>query len=89
MITVHKYHVPLGVTETIALPADAVIRHVGSQDRLAVVFWAEVDTAREREMRRFRVFATGEPLPERADWAAYVGSVQDGPMVWHLYEVSS
>lgn len=38
------------------------------------------------DLRAFRWFATGEPLPER-DLIAYVGTVQHNGLVFHLFEV--
>ena len=46
--------------------------------------WAEVDPDQECERREFAVLGTGHPI---ADGAAYVGSWEQGPFVWHLYDM--
>lgn len=45
--------------------------------------WAEVDPSRATERRHFEIFGTGHLIPLDAK---YVGTVQDPPFVWHLYE---
>lgn len=46
--------------------------------------WALVDTEREVVTRNFRVYGTGHVIPDIA--AEYVGSCDDPPFVWHLFE---
>lgn len=45
--------------------------------------WLEVDTEAPLTNRAFRVFGTGHPIPGDA---FHVGSLVDGPYVWHIYE---
>jgi hypothetical protein len=65
----------------------AVIRAVGMQDD-AIHAWAEtpVDGDPFTVTRTFRVIGTGWPVP---DPGTYLGTVFDGPYVWHVYEVAS
>lgn len=50
-----------------------------------LMLWALVGTG-PREMRRFAVYATGDrSIPLDAN---YVGTVMDGPYVWHVFEVT-
>ena len=46
--------------------------------------WAEVDPSAEEEKRRFAVVGTGSTLPEPR---TYVGTYQNSPFIWHVYEV--
>lgn len=48
--------------------------------------WAIVDPDAPKEVRRFKIFGTGHPLPEAGE-CRYVGTVFSGPYVWHLVEI--
>lgn len=81
---VYKYEIPVDDQwhgSTMPLPAQIV--HAASQSRGVVCLWAEVaPDSTESAVRAFRVFGTGQPIPEGA---VYVGSALDGPYVWHVY----
>ncbi len=49
----------------------------------AVEFWAEHDGIIESK-RTFRVFGTGQDIPEEYDWRGT--TARDLGLVWHLYE---
>lgn len=65
------------------MPKDAEVAYFDFQDA-APCIWAIVDPMREKETRRFQIFGTGHDLPEHA---CYVGTAQQGPFVWHLFEL--
>lgn len=46
--------------------------------------WAEVDTFEGKVERTFRFVGTGHLVPDSGE---YVGTFQDLPFVWHLYEL--
>jgi hypothetical protein len=48
--------------------------------------WAIVDSEATKEVRKFAIFGTGYALPKE-DACCYVGTTQDGPYVWHLFEL--
>jgi len=84
MKTVYKYKVS-GKT-VLSLPRSAKPVCVAMQgDDLCM--WCEVETSRGQENRLFRIFATGEPIPQDMgiDFL-YIGTAFDGHFVWHLYE---
>lgn len=83
---IYKYPVEVGKLNTLQLPADAKIVHVGNQGRQDVVFiWAEFDR-KMTEFRMFNVFGTGEEIPPDAYF--YVGTTEVTPnLVWHVYEL--
>ena len=51
-----------------------------------VEFWYEKDYSVDTGVRTFRVFGTGQPLPDNAHWAGTT-SRMDG-IVWHLFEIT-
>jgi hypothetical protein len=90
MTTIYKY--PFAVrylTEqdfVIDMPAGAEVLSVQVQGD-SVCLWAMVDTEAAAEVRRFRMFGTGHPLPrDAAGRLRFVGTVQDGWYVGHLFE---
>ena len=65
------------------LPEGANIVHVGIQGETTCL-WAEVDERAQPQSRLFHIFGTGQDIPENA---AYRGTVQMPPFVWHIYEL--
>jgi len=68
----------------ISMPADAELLQVQDQGG-TITIWAVVEPKAARVMRRFRIVGTGhafdvEPLE-------YLGTVQQGAYVWHVFEV--
>jgi len=50
-----------------------------------VMLWALVDPEQPSVQRRIKVFGTGHPILN-ADMLVYIGSVTDGPFVWHVFD---
>ena len=48
-----------------------------------LVLWALVDPLQPKEQRTINIFGTGGPAP---DTGVYIGTVQDGGMVWHVFQ---
>jgi len=46
--------------------------------------WVKVDTENEVEKRMFEVIGTGQNFDDTNK--KYVGTYQDGPFVWHVFE---
>ena len=85
MSVVWKFPLPHPRT-VLSMPKYARVLTAGVQED-HIVIWAQVIPAQPPEHRVFNVFNTGEQLPEDVrDW---VGTVQIGPIVWHIYEVAS
>lgn len=81
---IFKY--PLDVTDeqTVNLPFGAKVVHVGMQND-KMYLWAEVDPkSKDDTPVTFRIFGTGHPMPEAN--IQHVGTVFDGPFVWHVYQ---
>jgi len=88
MKTIHRYDfVPDDVVH-IDMPKGARILSVEPSDRLAPVFgvalWALVDTDQSMEVRHLYVHGTGHPLTRPL--ARFVGTVNHGRIVWHVFE---
>lgn len=82
MRTIWKFQITAGET---SMPRGAEVCAFQYQDGVPCL-WAIVDTTTSREVRRFRIFGTGQDIPAAIEWA-YVDSVPDGPFVWHLFEL--
>lgn len=85
MRTVWKF--PLRIEDSyqhVPMPDAAAILHAEMQHgRLCL--WALVDDSHANEDRVFRVFGTGHDTA--MDKIAHVSTVQDGPFMWHVFEV--
>lgn len=83
MKTVHKFAVVDG-SLIVDLPASAKVVRVAVQGGLLCA-WFELDPAAKKDTHRvFRVVGTGHPID---DEEIHVGSCEDGPFIWHLYEM--
>ncbi len=87
MRTIHKY--PLWVNEAepcaVMMPEGAKGIHVSSQpiSANAPVLWCDVETENKPVIRRFYIYGTGWEIDPRH---SYLGTVQIGHYVWHVYE---
>lgn len=77
---VWKYALAIGPEQTIAFAGRIV--HAAVQDSFPML-WVEVDRAGTPVARTFRIFGTGQTIPD--GWE-HRGTVQDPPFVWHVYE---
>ena len=78
-----KYPVPLALLPTtIDIPQGSVIRHVAMQGETPCI-WAEVDEEQQTTERTFRFYGTGHHVEPGWQW---VGTVQQPPFVWHIFE---
>jgi hypothetical protein len=82
--TIWKFPLSHGVAE-VQMPLDAEVACFDFQNG-APCIWAIVDPDVLSVTRRFEIFGTGHPLPAE-DECCYVGTTQDGPFVWHLFEL--
>lgn len=81
MRRVLKY--PLGHSTQLSLPDGWWVVRVALQNGLPFV-WIEREREGEEHPVSLEVFATGQDIPECARW---LGTWEDGPFIWHLYEV--
>lgn len=81
MRTVFKY--PLEFDTDLKIPGDSAPLHIAFQNAKLCSWW-EVDTDSPEITRQIRVIGTGHDVPEDS---YYLGTVQDGYFVWHVYEL--
>lgn len=85
-----RYAVPVDDQAHVIRLTDGPVRAVTAIRGLTagsfVEFWAEHAEGAPVTARAFRVFGTGHPLPDGAEWAGTCPRTRDG-LVWHLFEV--
>ncbi len=82
MKTVWKF----GIGE-VEMPEGAVILRVGIQTKEwgnVACLWAEVNHDAPRVNRKFKMFGTGQLLPNNC---LYIGGFQEVDLEWHVYEI--
>jgi hypothetical protein len=74
------------VENVIEMPLDAEILDVQLQNgqMFNACIWAKVNPENELEKRKFVVIGTGHSFDDTNH--KYIGTYQDGPFVWHLFE---
>lgn len=85
MKTIYKYTlVDSGNPVPVRMPKGAEVLSIQFQ-RDALCLWALINVGAEMETRRFRVIGTGwhDIKVDRSD---YIATVQDGNLVWHIFE---
>ena len=51
-----------------------------------VCLWAKCDVEAPKETRLIVIIGTGHPVDDHRDEYAYIGTVQAGPFVWHVFD---
>lgn len=69
-------------SDVVEMPAGARIILVDRQHGVPTL-WVEVGLADDMERRLFVLYGTGQRIDDNHEW---VGSYQDPPYVWHVYE---
>lgn len=82
MKTVHKFAVIDG-SLIVDVPATAKVVRFATQG-LSLFAWLELDPDAPKVHRVFRVVGTGHAIDAEE---LHVGSCEDGPFIWHLYEL--
>lgn len=81
MRTIYKYPVQMSADYDVLLPQGHRVIHVGLQG-IDPQMWVEIDTETPIQPFAFAI-VTGHPVP---DGMHHVGTWQEPPFVWHLYE---
>lgn len=82
MKTIYKYE----IQPEIALPAASKIVYAAIDNKnMRPTIWVELNPNEpSTERRKFEIFGTGHEIPLMAE---HIMSYQEGPFVWHIYEV--
>lgn len=80
MKKIYKYPVKTGLE----IPRSAQVVKTEMQDG-NIFIWAIVDPAEKTIVRDFSFYGTGHELPPHA---SYIGTVFEGPFVWHVMETT-
>ena len=84
MLTVWKYLVPVNdEINPIDLPARHRVVHAEAEVINKLWVWIELDTEAEKFRCHFRVFGTGQAIPDGFEHRA---TVHAALFLWHLYE---
>ena len=80
---IFKYPLQYQPSQEVKHPTDWIPIHVGIQSGTLTI-WAEVDPIEEEEDKSIiHIIPTGGTVPPDS---LHLGSVLDGPLVWHVYE---
>lgn len=71
--------------QTVSLPEGYKILSVQMQ-RDNICMWCEVDPGEKEVQFTVFIYATGDPVGTNLH---YIGTVQDGDLVWHVYKIRS
>lgn len=84
--TIWKFPFTVAGEFEIVMPQLAQVLDVQMQGRTPCL-WARLDPTMPNATRYFRIVGTGHDMPDSMEWNAdYIGTFQDGPFVWHLFE---
>lgn len=83
----YPFELPGSGIAVVRLRVGAKVLSVGTQRPGWITLWVEVDPEAVEQNRTFFVVGTGHHIPERA--GRFLGTVFDGPFVWHVYEAKA
>lgn len=84
MTTIWKYALVRESIHMMRLPVGAVVLHVGLDPQEKLSLWAVLDpNQQETSMRTFHIIGTGHDVPAGG---GYLGTVRQGPFMWHVFE---
>lgn len=83
MNTIWKYILELKDIQDVKMPFGANVLNAQLQDG-KITLWAKVQSFNSPEPRRFIINGTGHELNDEGD--IYIGTVQQLPFVWHIFE---
>jgi hypothetical protein len=87
MRTIYKYELKIVDLQEIELPVGANIISAQVQNGKVYV-WAIVNTELTPEFRTIIIYGTGNPMYGYSPTTHnFIGTVQDGQYVWHIFEV--
>lgn len=88
MKTIFKYRLLISDRQVVNLPRGATILSAGLDPAGELCLWAAVDTDNPKQPREILIFGTGHLLPDIVT-LRFIGTVNQGPFMWHVFEVYS
>lgn len=87
MRTIWKFNLEADNETTFEAPAPARVLSAGLDPAGRPSVWVEVNPDADKIVRTVFLFGTGHPLEPEAQIAQgrFVGSIFDGPFVWHVF----
>ena len=82
--TIWKYPLKITDLQHLHIPLGGKILSCGKDSTGMICVWARVVPERPKHVRAIRIVGTGNPF-EAADMYTFVGSIVDGPFVWHIF----
>ena len=86
MTRIWKYELPIEDVATKVMPAGAEILHVGLDPSGQPCVWALVQENEKMERSNFHIVGTGNPMSDEITHAMHLGSIVQGPSVWHVFD---
>ena len=88
MRTIHKFLIPHRITNSPVnyMPRGARPLSVGMQGQ-GLYVWALVDTEAPAAEHMFAVRGTGNEIKPEVEQGDFIGTVFDGPFVWHVFSL--
>ena len=89
MQIIYKYPISAPGFNTLTLYKDYKILKLGYDPNRTLCIWAIVNTEKEKEEVQITLVGTGWPLDFETVNATYIDTINDGPYVWHAFEVKT
>lgn len=85
-MTIFKYPLAVIDTQQLLLPPFSEILSAQLQGG-RLTMWAMVNNEPPTEPRVIVIFGTGHAIPYRPSSLVFIDTVQQGPLVWHIFEL--
>lgn len=85
-VRIFKYPLKLVDMQLVYMPLGAKILSVDVQNEI-ICLWAMVDVKGANQSRVFAIYGTGQPITDDVNKLTFIGTVQMGVYVWHVFEV--
>lgn len=87
MKAIWKYPLILTGEQNVTMPVESKILSVINQAGGNIVLYALVNTGNvSRVVREIVIVGTGNPFPEDEENLVFIGTVEQGYFVWHIFE---
>lgn len=85
MLAIWTYAVPIADAFAVEMPRGAVSLTVQMQ-RGVPTLWVRVDPKAPKMRQHFHILGTGHEHDDNDTLWRYIGTFQDGDLVWHLFQ---